>query len=269
MGRSYDFECGTCGKTFPAGWQARENHCNATGHSEPDYECDSCPRWFNSEEAREQHMDATGHWCFECACCDDTWSTEEELIDHEHEDHLYCSDCDRFFQHFNGLQQHLNSRAHRSYQVECPYCRNGYSSAGGLTNHLESGGCPDAPRLGRDQIYELVRSKDPNGLISKNLIGWTGSYRYEATEKTWNGYAYECYLCHRTFRLLSALNQHLESPMHQQPLYHCPNRRCRMDFKSLGGIINHLESEACGCTRFEVIQRTIGDYFTGNRHISF
>ncbi|KND90257.1 PR domain zinc finger protein 16, partial [Tolypocladium ophioglossoides CBS 100239] len=169
----------------PSQLEARENHCNATGHSEPDFECDSCPRWFNSKKALEQHMDATDHWSFECACCDENWSTEEECTEHEHNDHLYCSDCNRFFQHWSNLQQHLNSRAHRSYRVECPFCRSGCSTAGGLTHHLESGGCPDAPRLNRDQIYKLVRSKDPNGLISKNLIGWTGSCRYEATGKTW------------------------------------------------------------------------------------
>lgn len=61
-------------------------------------------------------------------------------------------------------------------------------------------------------MYRLVRGKDPCGLISKNLIGWTGSAQYEASDRAWNGAAYECYLCHRAFNLLAGLNQHLNSP---------------------------------------------------------
>lgn len=42
-----------------------------------------------------------------------------------------------------------------------------------------------------------------------------------------------------------------------------------MDFKSLAGIINHLESESCGYTRFETVQNKIGELVSGNRRIAF
>lgn len=82
-----------------------------------------------------------------------------------------------------------------------------------MTHHLESGSCADARGLNRDQIYRFVRSKDPRGTISKNLIGWTGSDKYEATDYAWNGDWWECYFCHRCFNSRSALNQHLNSPI--------------------------------------------------------
>jgi hypothetical protein len=77
---------------------------------------------------------------------------------------------------------------------------------------VESEGCPAASNLNRDQIYRFIRSKDPNGVISKKLLEWHGSYECEVNEQSWNGYAYECYLCDREFRRLSSLNQHVNSP---------------------------------------------------------
>lgn len=97
----------------------------------------------------------------------------------------------------------------------CPFCKTRYTTATGMTHHLENGTCPEAPQLNRDSIYQFVRSKDPNSLISKKLIGWHGSDQYEATSLAWNGSGYQCYLCTRTFGQLRALNQHLASPIRE------------------------------------------------------
>ncbi|PWI67648.1 hypothetical protein PCL_03002 [Purpureocillium lilacinum] len=268
----YDnFECGTCGRAFPAGWRARDNHCRATGHAPPDFECETCSRWFRSRRACDQHMDATDHWQrpYTCSCCSLTWRTEERCVQHEHEDHYYCNECCRGFESYNNIRMHLNSRRHRGDDMECPFCPRLFTTATGVTHHLETGACPNAGGLNRDGLYRVVRSKDPQGLVSKKLIRWTGSCSYEASASSWNGNAYECYFCHRTFGRLPSLNQHLNSPTHQQALYHCPNPACRMDFKNLAGIINHLESESCGFMRFEQVQGKIGNIVSGNRLITF
>jgi hypothetical protein len=98
--------------------------------------------------------------------------------------------------------------------MACPFCRNHFTTATGVAHHLETGSCERAPQVNRDRLYELVRAKDPHGLISKKLIGWTGSSpTYEATARTWNGRQFECYLCHRGFGSLQGLNQHLNSPV--------------------------------------------------------
>ncbi|KAI0008992.1 hypothetical protein F4779DRAFT_628130 [Xylariaceae sp. FL0662B] len=267
---NYNFECGTCGKVFKAGWQARENHICSTGHRAPAFECDRCPRYFDSERARLQHMEALNHFEWECSICDETWPTDHRRIQHEHEDHNYCGECQKTFMNHNNLKMHLNSRAHRGQQIQCPFCGSHYATATGLTHHIERGSCPNARGVNRDTLYKFVRSKDSGGIITKNLVGWPGSTQYEANSRSYNRYrqGWECYLCHQLFGQLSSLNQHLNSPIHQETLYHCPNWQCRKEFTTLAGIINHLESESCGCTRFENVQRGIQDVVSGNRLIT-
>ncbi|KAI6298318.1 hypothetical protein MCOR29_011098, partial [Pyricularia oryzae] len=67
-------------------------------------------------------------------------------------------------------------------------------------NHLESGTCPNTQNLSRDAFYRFVRSRDAQGVIFKKLIGWTGEAEYKVTVHTWNGFGYECYLCHSVFQ---------------------------------------------------------------------
>lgn len=133
-----------------------------------------------------------------------------------------------------------------------------HGTATGLVHHLDRGSCSKAP-LNRDKLYEAVRRRDPNSVISKKLLTWSGTTSYEATERTWNCFveAYECYLCHRLFGKLASLNQHLSSPIHQQKLYHCPNSRCGREFTTLAAVINHLESESCEYMRFEAVQKNV------------
>jgi hypothetical protein len=80
-----------------------------------------------------------------------------------------------------------------------------------MTHHLERGSCPRAPNLNRNELFELVRSRDPYGIISKHSIQPITT-TYTASARTWNGYAYKCPLCPRVFSLLQGLNQHLNSP---------------------------------------------------------
>lgn len=116
--------------------------------------------------------------------------------------------------------QHLKSRTHLGTPITCPFCTTRHTTAAGLTHHLERGGCPKAPNLDRESLYRLVRSRDPNGVLTKKLLGWDDSssgsspttMSYEATARAWNGRHYECYFCHRGFGSLRGLNQHLASP---------------------------------------------------------
>ncbi|KAK0611636.1 hypothetical protein B0T14DRAFT_439133 [Immersiella caudata] len=264
------FECGTCGKEFPAGWAAREKHCRSTSHLAPELECDRCDAWFGSSRAKFQHMEAKNHFAWKCRDCEETYPTQERVVKHENEEHHYCNNCDRCFTSLNGIQMHLKSGAHLGDQgVQCPYCKDSCVTATGLVHHLERRSCPVAPFVGRDDMYYYVRSKDPKGLISKKLIGGIDNGQLEATDKSWNGRAFECYFCHRTFGGLSALNQHLKSGTHSQNLYHCLNTSCGREFKTLAATINHLESESCSAISFDTVQRNIADIVSGGRMICF
>ncbi|KAI8624293.1 hypothetical protein F5Y19DRAFT_322010 [Xylariaceae sp. FL1651] len=266
------FHCGTCWREFLT-LQARQQHMNALDHEIPEFECDTCSRFFRSRRAVEQHMNAMNHWYWECRYddCVETWPDEKQRTDHEIEDHFYCADHDRVFTSHNSIKIHLNSRAHRQETMKCPFCKCTYVTAAGLSHHLERGSCANAPFLDRDEVYKLVRTKDPDGMISKILIEWHGSSpKYEATGSSWNGFGYECYFCHREFSRLKSLNQHLASPVHQQSLYHCPNLdHCAREFTSLGALMNHLESEICGYTRFETVQRSMRNIISGDKLIAF
>lgn len=88
-----------------------------------------------------------------------------------------------------------------------------------------------AQNLDRDELYKFVRRKDPNGHISKNLIGWEGSSQYEATGYSWNGYGFECYLCDREFTTLNGLNQHLNSSV----------RKCKLLVRDKSRHVNRTE----------------------------
>lgn len=52
-------------------------------------------------------------------------------------------------------------------------------------------------------------------------------------------------------------------------LYHCPNRNCASEFKTLAAIINHLESESCRFMGFDAVQKRMGQVITSGKMIAF
>ncbi len=53
-----------------------------------------------------------------------------------------------------------------------------------------------------------------------------------------------------------------------QELYHCPNKvRCGLQFKTLAGMFNHLESESCGFIKFNGVQSKVGNILAGNHRL--
>lgn len=84
------FECGTCDRVFPAGRRARDQHCEATGHSSDD-------------DSGYRYSQRYGGWL--CSWCDDVYLSEEGCREHMVEDHLYCSDCERSFMNYNNIKQ--------------------------------------------------------------------------------------------------------------------------------------------------------------------
>lgn len=168
----------------------------------------------------------------------------------------------------------MNSSIHRGSNISCPFCKRAFTTATGVTNHLETGSCPNARNLSHETILSEIRRRDPGHLITKKLLTYpssTTTTSNTATSASWNGSCYECYLCHRGFRSLNALNQHVNSPAHvsRDKVYHCPGRGCSREFSRLAGLFNHLESETCGAVRFEQVQSNVEGFLTGKRLIGF
>lgn len=126
----------------------------------------------------------------------------------------YCSTCDRTFLNEHNLQQHLRSHIHRGTDTLCPFCNRGFSTATGLIHHLERGSCPRAPGIDREQIFRIMKQRDPNGYVTNLLLKYETS-SYTTSSQSWNGRAWQCYFCNREFRTQSSLNQHLNSPVRE------------------------------------------------------
>jgi hypothetical protein len=135
---------------------------------------------------------------------------------------------------------------------------------------VEANSCPKARGLNRETIYQMINQNDTKGVITTKLLQWDSgaNANYVASEASYNGDHYECYLCHRGFRTLTALNQHLASPAHKQRIYHCFGRSCGREFTALAQLFSHLESESCGATRFGTVQRSAASMMQG-RMIAF
>ncbi|TID22905.1 putative RNA-binding protein [Venturia nashicola] len=205
------FDCETCYREFTT-WHGATQHMNALDHWAPTFECQICDLEFSNEHAVNQHMAAKNHFT-------DRW----------------CHDCNRGFENANNYRMHRNSRLHRGATVICPFCQVGFTSASGVTHHLETASCPNARGMDRDSIYSELRRRDPNGAFTRNLIGWHGESNVQniATDRSWNGQAFEYFLCDKEFRQLAHLNQHLSSPAHAQKYYHCPKAGCAKEFANI------------------------------------
>ncbi|CZR68985.1 related to zinc finger protein [Phialocephala subalpina] len=213
------------------------------------YFCDPCKRWFNDLNGYQMHIqNGPAHRYrseeFECGECTRTFSSANSL--HQHcssaAGHPYCIPCKRMFMNQNNLNQ-----------------ASGFTTAAGVTSpqiHLESGTCPKA-NIDRHGINRMIQQLDTNHVITKMLLTYPDSSNttYIATDRSWNGRAYQCYLCSRQFASLPSLNNHMKSPVHEQNLYHCPGRGCGREYKLLSGLVQHVESESCGVMRFATVQQ--------------
>jgi hypothetical protein len=173
---------------------------------------------------------------------------------------LYCVRSSKTFLHerlgryeLTRKIQHSSSRVHKSRDLNCPLCSKSFKVPSAIALHIESGACHN---ISRHQVTAAVHSLKivPTISISRRLggIGRATITKYSATELAFNGSAYECYLCHRTFGILNSLNAHLNSPAHDADEFKCP--KCKVAFKLISGLIQHIESEVCGMAKFKQVE---------------
>ena len=75
-----------------------------------------------------------------------------------------------------------------------------------------------------------------------------------ALPSSFNGRAYQCHICYKTFRSLTG---HLNSPTHDEDEFRCP--KCKREFELISGFIQHLESGTCGLTKNRMIEGYFSD----------
>lgn len=234
--------------------------------------CIQCNRNFENNKALEAHEASPfRHIPLGCPKCNIIFKADVDLDGHLAESHHYCVECRRFFACEGNLQTHLRSSKHKERTVPCPgmKCQKLFLSGAGLLNHLESGGCRSGAN--RHHVNALAVRYDKANVItnaSRLLPGLDGYVPPKppviaiATASSFNGSQYECFLCHRSFKTLGRLNEHMQSPAHDAEIYRCPTKweGCGAEFRTLSGLCQHVESEACGIWRFsQPMQDVIGD----------
>ncbi|KAJ7794081.1 hypothetical protein B0H14DRAFT_2392867, partial [Mycena olivaceomarginata] len=257
--------CNDCDKDFTSWRGLKEHFVQSPMH---DY-CQRCDEHFDDSEELEYHYQEDHDYCVTCRKF-----FQNALGLHEHyrqsDLHHYCASCKRLFRSASNLTSHLNSSTHRPRDVPCPGkgCGLAFVSRSALLLHLESGSCKSG--ADRPTINRYVRAYDTNNLITNpsRLLTGASDTTYVASERTWNGRAYECYLCHGDYRTLASLNQHLASPRHQEKSYVCPLNVCREPFATLSGLCQHIESERCGVAKFKVVQNTMDDLMGKMRRLT-
>ena len=161
----------------------------------------------------------------------------------------YCAECNRSFVSANNLGAHRRSAVHQPKDVHCPCkgCIQSFVSLSALILHLEFGYCRSGVNL--TTVNKYVRQLDTEHLITDQTLLVNVVAASPAKDgmkiKTWNGTAYECYLCHWLFRACYSLTQHLKSPRHLLKIYMCPQGTCREHFSALSGLCQHIESGKC------------------------
>ena len=248
--------CHGCRRDYPTPDLLIQHFAKSTKHAY----CARCDEHFYTLRELHDHRDEAHIYC---RPCDVMFRTNTGLARHREEEHSerYCSECERMFQNENNLQQHQRSSIHTDRDIDCPMkgCGRSFVSKAALVLHLESGTC--ASGMTRAMVDKLAAKLDKGSVITNpaRMIGGSSSSYPKpvvtatwATERAWNGSAYECYLCHKEFVSLSALNTHLRSPAHGEKLYRCPKQRhgCGREYSTLSAFVQHVENGSCGVRRF-------------------
>lgn len=275
--------CQDCNQDFPTHQGLVQHYVQSYIH----HYCQSCDTHFDAESHLHAHYGEEHHYCSACRKVSSInthqalalmglsnmqlFESAHSLEQHNQDEHWYCVSCRRLFRDENSLNIHLrdssthNKRVHACLGEGCNMTFIAYS---GLAQHLESGGCNSG--ITRKEVDDLATTLDRSRIItnSSRLIGgpdgsqtWPVIMVSYATERSFNGTAYECILCHRTFRTLSALNAHLNSAAHADKIYRCPVQYdgCNLEFKTLSGLMQHAGSGSCGIISFQQqVNRALG-----------
>jgi predicted SprT family Zn-dependent metalloprotease len=264
--------CFTCDRDFRSRKRLKDHYINDPAH----IYCASCEWEFDDEHELRTHMVAEHFMCVQCerrhdsradlsrhrmndhiycASCQEFFPTQRGLDEHRGDKHHFCVPCDQQFQNASNLRQHMNSATHKPKSFACPMrgCLASFVSLSALINHAEVGKCPSGVKRWQiDQWFAhfdvsgtFTDRKRLTGVNTQNKYSLSPDIQYQASKQTWNGSAYECYICHSTFPALTHLNAHLASPAHAAKIYrYPPNGGCSRQFSTLSALFRHIEDQS-------------------------
>ncbi|KAF4616313.1 hypothetical protein D9613_008800 [Agrocybe pediades] len=242
-------KCSSCSKAF-LNKKDLENH-RLSKHSGPvevvrrksSFKCKVCGKEFDKQKKLKAHVlsEANSHSTWKCSICDRVFITRKLLKKHQLKKHQDNSNT--ISGNSSGTIEQ-GSTAERTFT--CLLCPSSFHSPSAVAQHLESG-CH--AKFTRHHITAAVKSMGIVPQITVHQI--TGPVAPpmqvvipKATLSSWNGIHFQCFICFKGFKLLSRLNNHLHSPVHDQKEFKCP--KCKGEFALISGLVQHLESRACG-----------------------
>ncbi|KAH9832600.1 uncharacterized protein C8Q71DRAFT_260516 [Rhodofomes roseus] len=291
--------CRTCVMDFPLRLHLVQHFLFSPLHNY----CQRCDNHFDSPAELVRHFESEHSQCLMCGLC---FATPNDLNEHYHhthwtciecrivsatpdafdahcrETHWYCADCKRVFKDGDSLRAHYESNIHKGRKVHCPgvKCSKDFVSSSALIQHLESGGCTS--KMTRHDVKKLAVQMDKENIITdaaRLLTGPGGSSVPRMTTTSWatelsknpRTGLYECVICHAGFKKLTSLNNHLQSPVHDEKIYRCPQtwQGCGVEFNTLGALCQHVEKGNCGVHKFNnTLQKYVGSLADGMKRLA-
>ncbi|TRM69876.1 hypothetical protein BD626DRAFT_475613 [Schizophyllum amplum] len=219
---------------------------------------------------------------FRCDECSVNFISKNSLLLHNVDsNHYFCATCRIPHTDKHALTQHNNSLVHEPRAIQCPLCiksstkskkkkkKNApklFKTPSTLTRHLES---VAHPHTDITRYHIIVAAQGLPVAAAITIHATPGIYTAPAHAKViagtakpsdWNGTAFQCSECPKTFRSLHALAQHVNSAVHDEVELRCPG--CADEFTLTSALVHHLESRTCGLATYARIQmetRTIID----------
>ncbi|KAF9552356.1 hypothetical protein CPC08DRAFT_714699 [Agrocybe pediades] len=251
------FKCSSCSKSF-LNKKDLENH-RLSKHSgpvevvqrKPSFKCTVCGKEFDKQKKLKAHVlsEANSHSTWKCSICDRVFITRELLKKHQLKKHKDSSNTisgnsSQGTPAQGSTARPANGTAERTFT--CLLCPSSFHSPSAVGQHLESG-CH--AKVTRHHITAAVKSMGIVPQITvRQITGPVAPPKQvvvpKATSSSWNGTQFQCFMCSRGFKSLGQLNSHLSSPIHDQKEFKCP--KCKAKFALISGLVQHLESRACG-----------------------
>ncbi|EMD33850.1 hypothetical protein CERSUDRAFT_55850, partial [Gelatoporia subvermispora B] len=259
--------CDACDVDFSKWSQLVQHWLQSPYH---DY-CERCDEHFDSPDDLQDHFEEEHTYCDHS---ERVFDSDQGLHDHRRQSHpdIYCVSCRRMFRNENNLDHHLRSTYHRGRDYDCPgsRCNRAFVSRAAMIQHWETGSMSFRCHSRPSALDRCGLITNPTRLLGSSDAHDTFVMDEWATELSWNGSAYECYACRRTFRTLNGLNSHLHSPAHLEEIYTCPYdwNGCGKEFKVLSAFCQHVESEHCGILRFSGRLNRVIDSISSSRRLT-
>ena len=174
-----------------------------------------------------------------CGHCGRQFSDLSALQLHQRaKNHCYCRECDRFFAHADGAEQHRSAL----YSFKCFDCNRNFVCSDALQQHQKSTGhwycseCDlffahaDTVEQHRLALHSFICSD-----CDRNFVHLDALQRHQKSTK----HCY-CAQCDRLFVNPEALGQHLQSSIHATQFHYCD---CDRDFVDEQALHQHLTSK--------------------------